>query len=425
MQVPEKMMEGKAHVASLDAEHELEVEDPSGVPPLERPTSRRMTLNMGPQHPSTHGVLRVLLELDGETILNARPEIGYLHTGIEKECEVKKYQQVIPLTDRVDYLANLNNNLCYSLAVEKLLALEIPPKAQWMRVMLCELTRLASHLIWLATHALDIGAMTVYFYCFREREEILKVFEMFSGQRMMTSYIRIGGLALEPPRGWHKAVSQLIERLARGIDEYERLLTNNPIWLNRTKEIGMLPVDLMIELGVTGPMLRAAGVKRDARKDCPHTSYDKFDFEIPTRTANDVYARFEVRMEEMRQSVRIVRQALDGMPDGPWRADAPHVLLPDREQMKTQMESLIHHFKIVTEGFAVPPGEVFQAIESPRGEMGYYIVSDGTPKPYRVHMRNPSFATLQALETMCKGRLLADVVAVIGSIDIVLGEIDR
>lgn len=419
------MMEGKAHVASLDAEHELEVEDPSGVPPLERPQSRRMTLNMGPQHPSTHGVLRVLLELDGETILNARPEIGYLHTGIEKECEVKKYQQVIPLTDRVDYLANLNNNLCYSLAVEKLLGLEIPPKAQWMRVMLCELTRLASHLIWLATHALDIGAMTVYFYCFREREEILKLFEMFSGQRMMTSYIRIGGLALEPPRGWHKVVSQLIERLARGIEEYESLLTRNPIWLNRTKGVGMLPVDLMIELGVTGPMLRAAGVQRDARKHFPHSSYDKFDFEIPTRTANDVYARFEVRMEEMRQSVRIVRQALDGMPSGPWRADAPHVLLPDREQMKTQMEALIYHFKLVTEGFRVPEGSVYQVTESPRGELAYYVVSDGTANPHRVFMRTPSFGNLQALGAMLEGVLIADSIAVMGSMDFVLGDVDR
>src|SRR3954470_23595718 len=259
------MIEGKAHVESLDAEHELAVGDVSGidVPEEQINPARRMTLNMGPQHPSTHGVLRVVLELDGETILKARPEIGYLHTGIEKQAEGKKYQQVVPLTDRVDYLSNLINNLCYSLAVEKLLGLEIPPMAQWMRVMLCELQRIASHLIWLGTHALDIGAMSVYFYCFREREEILKVFEMFSGQRMMTSYIRIGGLALEPPRGWHKAVSTLISRLARGIDEYHNLLASNPIWVNRTKGIGQFPVDMMIELGVTGPILRAAGVNLD------------------------------------------------------------------------------------------------------------------------------------------------------------------
>src|SRR5438270_12995566 len=259
------MIEGKTHVESLDARHELQVADGSGLAiPAPESTVRRMTLNMGPQHPSTHGVLRVVLELDGETILSARPEIGYLHTGIEKQCEVKKYQQVVPLTDRVDYLANLNNNLCYALAVEKLLGLEIPEMAQWMRVLLCELTRVASHLIWLGTHALDIGAMTVYFYCFREREEILKVFEMFSGQRMMTSYIRPGGLALEPPRAWQKAVSKVIEQLARGIDEYHNLLSSNPIWVNRTKGVGQFPVDMMIDLGVTGPMLRAAGIKLDA-----------------------------------------------------------------------------------------------------------------------------------------------------------------
>lgn len=421
------MREGDAHVASLDAERELEIEDPSGLPsPVEEPSAaRRLTLNMGPQHPSTHGVLRVVLEMDGETIVKARPEIGYLHTGIEKECEVKKYQQVIPLTDRVDYLSNLNNNLCYSLAVEKLLALEIPPMAQWMRVMLCELQRLSSHLVWLGTHAMDVGAMTVYFYTFREREEILKIFEMFSGQRMMTSYIRIGGLALEPPRGWHKAVAKVIDQVANGINEYENLLSANPIWLNRTKGIGMLPLDVMLDLGVTGPMLRAAGLRTDARKDWPHTSYEQFDFDVPTRTANDVFARYEVRMEELRQSVRIVRQALEGMPSGPWQADAPQVLLPDREKMKTQMEALIYHFKIVTEGFRVAAGSVFQVVESPRGELGYYVVSDGSARPHRVFMRTPSFGNLQALGAMLEGILLSDAVAVMASIDFVLGDTDR
>jgi NADH-quinone oxidoreductase subunit D len=418
--------EGTAHVESLDAEHELNIEDPSGLKALEEPgTGRRMTLNMGPQHPSTHGVLRVVLELDGETILKARPEIGYLHTGIEKQCESKKYQQVIPLTDRVDYLSNLNNNLCYSLAVEKLLGLEIPPMAQWMRVMLCELQRLASHLIWLGTHALDIGAMSVYFYCFREREEVLNIFEMFSGQRMMTSYIRVGGLALEPPRGWHKAVSAVIARLAKGIDEYQNLLATNPIWVNRTKGVGMMPLDMMIDLGVTGPLLRAAGLKIDVRKDSPHSSYELFDFDVPTRTANDVYARFEVRMEEMRQSVRIVKQVLDGMPSGPFQADAPHVVLPDREKMKTQMESLIYHFKIVTEGFRVPPGSAYQVVESPRGELGYFVVSDGTANPHRVFMRTPSFGNLQALGAMLEGVLIADSIAIMGSLDFVLGDVDR
>ncbi len=419
--------EDYARVASLDPEHELEVEDPSrteysGTRPS---AARRMTLNMGPQHPSTHGVLRVVLELDGETILSARPEIGYLHTGIEKQFESKKYQQGIPLSDRVDYLSNLINNLCYSLAVERLLGLEIPPFAQWMRVMLCELQRISSHLVWLGTHALDIGAMSVYFYCMREREEILKLFEMFSGQRMMTSYIRIGGLALEPPRGWEKKVAALVERLARGIDEYQNLLASNPIWLNRTKNVGTLPIDLMYDLGVSGPFLRAAGLKIDIRKDCPYSSYEKFDFEVPTRTANDVYARFEVRMEEMRQSVRIVRQALAGMPSGPWQADAPHIVLPDREKMKTEMESLIYHFKIVTEGFRVPEGSVYQTVESPRGELGYYVVSDGTANPHRVFMRTPSFGNLQALGAMLEGVVISDSIAAMGSMDFVLGDVDR
>ena len=419
------MIEGDTKVASLDAVEELREQDPSGIEELPVGNARKMILNMGPQHPSTHGVLRVLLELDGETIVSARPEIGYLHTGIEKQCEVEKYQQVVTLTDRVDYLSNLCNNTCWALAVERLLGLEIPPFAQWMRVMLNELTRLNSHLVWLGTHALDIGAMTVYFYCFREREEILKLFEMFSGQRMMTSYIRPGGLALEPPRGWHKVATVLIERVARGIEEYYALLASNPIWMNRTKNVGKFPLADMLELGVTGPLLRAAGLKMDARKDCPYSSYEKFDFEVPTRTENDVYARFEVRVEEMRQSVRIVRQALDGMPAGPWRADAPGILLPDREKMKTQMESLIYHFKIVTEGYRVPEGSVYQVIESPRGELGYYVVSNGTANPHRVFMRTPSFGNLQALGDMLEGVLIADSIAAMGSMDFVLGDVDR
>jgi NADH-quinone oxidoreductase subunit D len=421
------MIEEKLHVSSLDARKELLKTDPSGVP-LPAQDNRRprtMTLNMGPQHPSTHGVLRVVLELDGEMILAARPEIGYLHTGIEKQFEVKTYQQGTPLTDRVDYLANLSNNLGYALAVERLLQLEIPPMAQWMRVMLNELMRISSHLIWLGTHALDIGAMSVYFYCFREREEIAKILEMFSGQRMMTSYIRIGGLALEPPRGWHKVITKVAERIAKGIDEYQNLLASNPIWCNRTKGVGGLDVNLMLDLGVTGPMIRAAGIKMDARKDCPYSSYELFDFNVPTSTANDVYARFEIRMEEMRQSIRIVRQALDGMPAGPWQADAPHVLLPDREKMKTQMESLIYHFKIVTEGFRVPAGSVYQVVESPRGELGYYIVSDGTAKPHRVFMRTPSFGNLQSLSAMLENVPISDSIAVLGSMDFVLGDVDR
>ncbi|HLG98529.1 MAG TPA: NADH dehydrogenase (quinone) subunit D [Bryobacteraceae bacterium] len=388
--------------------------------------ARRMTLNMGPQHPSTHGVLRVVLELDGETIMSAVPDIGFLHTGIEKECEVKNWQQAVTLTDRVDYLANLSNNLVYALAVEKLIGdIEIPPKAQWMRVMLAELTRLNSHLVWLGTHALDIGAMSVFFYCFREREDILRIFEMFSGQRMMTSYIRIGGLALEPPRGWQERVGKFINAFPSKVDEYEELLDANPIWKRRTQGVGSAPLQDLLDLGVTGPMIRAAGVPWDVRKNEPYSSYEKFDFEIATRTENDVYARYRVRLAEMRQSARIVKQALEGMPEGAWAADAPKIVLPEREKMKTQMEALIYHFKIVTEGFRVPAGEVYQTVESPRGEIGYYIVSNGTSKPYRVYMRTPSFGNLQALPALLEGRLLADSIASLGSMDFVLGDTDR
>jgi NADH-quinone oxidoreductase subunit D len=398
------------------------------APPEEKPASvkpRSMTLNMGPQHPSTHGVLRLQLELDGETILACQPDIGYLHTGIEKEFEVKNYQQGVTLTDRIDYLAPLSNNLCYCLAVEKLLGLEIPPLAQWTRVMLTELTRLNSHLVWLGTHAIDIGAMSVFLYCFREREDILRIFEMYSGQRMMTSYIRIGGLALEPPRGWQQRVRTFIDAFPSKVDEYEELLTNNHIWVGRTRGVGYISMEDMLDLGVTGPMLRAAGLKWDIRKSAPYSSYEKFDFEIPTRTEGDVYARYLIRIEEMRQSARIVKQALEGMPEGRWTADAPHVVLPDREKMKTQMEALIYHFKIVTEGFRVPAGEVYQTIESPRGEVGYYVVGDGTAHPYRVHVRGPSFGNLQAIPRMVEGTLIADVIAAIGSMDFVLGDSDR
>jgi NADH-quinone oxidoreductase subunit D len=309
--------------------------------------------------------------------------------------------------------------------VEKLLELEIPERAVWIRVLLTELTRLNSHLIWLGTHAMDIGALTVFLYTFREREEILRMFEMVSGQRMMTSYFRIGGLAMEPPLGLMERIQAFIKTFPEKIDEYSNLLTGNPIFFGRLKGVGHLSKEDAISLGVTGPVARASGIDYDVRRDNPYSSYEKFQFKVPVSTDCDVWARYLLRLEEMRQSVGIIQQALDGMPGGPIKANAPKIVLPDREAMKTQMESLIHHFKIVTEGFAVPAGEVFQCIESGHGTMGYYVVSDGTAKPWRVHMRYPGFATLQALEVMCKGRLLADVVAVIGSIDIVLGEIDR
>jgi NADH-quinone oxidoreductase subunit D len=397
----------------------------SPTPALEPGQDKTMILNMGPQHPSTHGVLRLLLEIDGETVVRMMPDIGFLHTGIEKTCEAKFYHQVVPLTDRIDYLCPMTNNLCYALAVEKLLGIEIPPRAQWLRVMMNELTRINSHLVWLGTHAMDIGAMTVFLYCFREREDVLRLFEAISGQRMMTSYFRIGGVALEPPLDFFDRVRKFADRFPSKVDEYEGLLTGNPIWIMRTKGVAHISAEDAIAMGASGPTLRGSGVDIDLRRDMPYTGYENFKFKVPVSQDGDVFARYMCRVAELRESIGIVKQALDGMPEGRVKADAPKVVLPDREKMKTEMEALIYHFKIVTEGFAVPEGEVYQAVESPRGEMGYYIVSDGSAKPYRVHMRSACLANMQTLPKMCEGRLLADVVAAIGSIDIVLGEIDR
>lgn len=389
-------------------------------------SSRAMVLNMGPQHPSTHGVLRVILELDGEVVVKAEPIIGYLHTGIEKSCEAKTYNQAITLTDRMDYLSPLSNNLAYCLAVEKLLGLEIPKRAQYIRVLLAELTRVASHLVWLGTHAIDLGAMSVFLYCFREREEILKIFEYLSGQRMMTSYIRIGGLALEPPPDWLDRVQRILDTFPAHIDEYEELLTQNRIWQARTKSVGLLSAADAIAIGASGPLLRASGVAYDIRKMFPYSSYDEFDFEIKTSTGCDCYARYQVRVAEMRESLKIVKQAMDKVPaTGPFRAEAAGIIPPSREEMKTSIEGLIYHFKIFTEGFAPPPGEVYNAIESPRGELGVFICSDGSAKPYRAKFRAPSFINLQLLPKLAVGRLIADVVACIGTTDIVLGEVDR
>jgi NADH-quinone oxidoreductase subunit D len=385
----------------------------------------QVILSMGPQHPSTHGVLRLVLELEGETVIRAIYDIGYLHSGFEKSFESMTYTQCITLTDRMDYLAPLSNNLGFCLATEKLLELEIPPRAQWIRVLLTELTRIQSHLVWLGTHAIDLGAMSVFLYCFREREEILHIFEAVSGQRMMTSYFRVGGLALEPPLGWLKLVEKFLKKFPARINEYEDLLTRNPIWLRRTQGVGYISPDDAIAYGLSGPSLRGSGVNYDIRKQEPYSSYEKFDFDVVTRTEGDVYARYLVRVAEMRQALRIVQQAMDGLPEGPVKADAPHIVMPDRESMKTSIEALIYHFKIVTEGFHPPVGEVYTAIESPRGELGFYMVSDGSPKPFRCHVRAPSFANLQALPKMIEGRLIADVVACIGTIDIVLGEVDR
>ncbi len=388
--------------------------------------TKTMVLNMGPQHPSTHGVLRVLLELDGETVVRAVPDLGYLHTGIEKSCEDKTYSQAITLTDRMDYLNPLGNNLVYCLAVEKLLGLEVPKRAQYVRVMMVELQRISSHLVWLGTHAIDMGAMSVFLYCFREREEILKIFELFAGQRMMTSYIRIGGLALEPPAGWRGAVDRFLKMMPSRIDDYESLLTGNRIWMGRLQGVGYISGEDAVALSMTGPTLRAAGIAYDNRKVFPYSSYEEFEFDVPTRTESDCFARYMVRVLEMRESLKIVRQAMAKITDsGPIRADAPGIIPPQREKMKTEMEALIYHFKIFTEGFSPPPGEAFVTVESPRGELGCFVASDGSPKPLRAHFRAPSFVNLQALPKLIVGQLISDVVACIGTIDIVLGDVDR
>jgi NADH-quinone oxidoreductase subunit D len=388
--------------------------------------AKTMVLNMGPQHPSTHGVLRILLELDGENIVKAIPDMGYLHTGIEKSCEDKTYSQAITLTDRIDYLNPLGNNLAYCLAVEKLLGIEVPKRAQYIRILMVELQRISSHLVWLGTHAIDLGAMSVFLYCFREREEILKIFEFVAGQRMMTSYIRIGGLALDPPTGYLQRVEKFVNMMPGRIDEYEELLTGNRIWIGRTKGVGYIPAEDAIALSMTGPTLRAAGVPFDNRKVFPYSSYEEFDFDVPTRTDSDCFARYMIRVAEMRESLKIIRQAMKKIPpDGPVRTEAAGIIPPEREKMKTEMEALIYHFKIFTEGFSPPPGQAYAAIESPRGELGVFVASDGSPKPLRVHFRGPSFINLQALPKLIEGQLLADVIACIGTIDIVLGEVDR
>ncbi len=386
---------------------------------------KTVTINMGPQHPSTHGVLRVLLELDGETVVKARPIVGYLHTGIEKTMESKLYYKALPCTDRMDYLAPMSNNLGYCLAVEKLMGIEVPDKVKWARVCLAELTRVNSHLVWLGTHALDLGAMSMLLYTFRERELILDIYEACGGQRMMTSYIRIGGLAHELPKDLDAKVRKMVKTIRERMHDYETLLNNNQIFINRTKGVAVISADDAINLSLTGPMLRGSGVKHDLRKDNPYSGYENFDFEVPVGKHGDAYDRFLLRLEEIRQSLRICEQAIDGMPEGPYRTHVPGVVLPLKEDVLYKMESLIFHFKLVTEGFKAPVGSVYQGIESPKGELGFYITGDGTNKPRRVRVRPPSFINLASLPKLCEGRMFSDVVCAIGSIDIVLGEVDR
>src|SRR5438128_1062734 len=385
----------------------------------------QMVLSMGPQHPSTHGVLRLDLRLDGELIVKAIPDIGYLHTGMEKLFEYKKYQQGIVITDRMDYLNPLGNSLAYGMPVGKLLQIEIPERAQTIRVLFCELQRIASHLVWLATHALDLGAMTVFFYCFREREKIMNLIEAASGSRLTPSYFRVGGLMMDLPAGFERRVKQFQDDLPKALDEFDRLLTGNRIFQKRTQGVGYISAEDAIDWGLSGPSLRGSGVKLDIRRANPYTGYEQYDFEIPVEHDCDVWARYLVRMREMKESHKIVKQALSRLKPGPVKADAPKVVLPDREAMKTHMDALIHHFLLIAEGFDVPAGEVYQPIESSKGELGVYIKSIGGPKPARVHFRGPSFVNLSALPHMSRGAMIADIVAIIGSIDIVLGEIDR
>jgi NADH-quinone oxidoreductase subunit D len=384
-----------------------------------------MVLNMGPQHPSTHGVLRLILELDGETVVNCIPDIGYLHTGVEKEIESKTYLKSEVMTDRLDYLNTVGNNFAYCLAIEKLVDLDVPLRAQAIRVILAELQRIASHLVWLGTHALDLAAMSVFLYCFREREQILDILEICSGQRMMTTYIRPGGLWRDVPVEFEAAVRGFIGAFPARIDEYEALLTKNPLVLERTVHLGVLSAQDALKWGITGPPLRAAGIAHDLRKTEPYSGYEQYDFEVPTSDASDTYARYVVRMEEMRQSVRIVKQALDRLPYGPVRSNNRKFVPPPRSELGVSMEALIHHFKLWTEGFDAPKGSVYAATESPRGELAVYLEGDGGPKPYRCHFRTPSFTNLQILPMMSKGVLVADLVALIGTVDIVLGDVDR
>ena len=384
-----------------------------------------MLLNMGPQHPSTHGVLRLLLELDGEIVINCIPDIGFLHTGIEKNMESKTYTQAIVMTDRMDYLNTIGNVLVYVLAIEKLVVLDVPERAQTVRVLLTELQRIASHLVWLGTHALDLAAMSVFLYCFRERELIMDVLEMCSGQRMMTSYFRPGGLWRDVPAEFEGAVRNILQIMPERIDQYEDLLTKNPLWIDRTRKIGVISGPEAIRAGLCGPSLRGSGVNWDLRKAQPYTGYEHYDFEIPLGTNGDVYDRYVCRMEEMRQSLRIVEQALRRLKPGPVISDNRKYVPPPRSELGRSMEAVIHHFKLWTEGFSPPPGAVFVAVESPRGELGCYLESNGGPRPHRVHFRTPSFANLQALPLLSRGHLVADLVGIIGSLDIVLGDVDR
>jgi len=389
------------------------------------PETKTMLINMGPQHPSTHGVLRLVLELDGEVVVKVTPHIGYLHTGMEKIIESKRYHQAITVTDRFDYLAPMSNNLAFVLSVEKLLGIEVPERARTIRVLLTELTRIKSHLVALGTMALEIGAQSVFLYCFREREKILDIYEMVSGARMMSSYFRVGGLMADLPEGFDRAVQQILSDFPHRFDEYEDLLTDNPLWIQRLKGIGVIKAEEAIDWGLSGPNLRACGVPWDLRKSNPYSGYERFDFEIAMGQAGDAYERYLVRIFEMRQSLRIVEQALKQMPGGPVSIDNPKIVPPPKRVVRQSMEALIHHFLLYSHGFNVPAGEAYVPVEGPKGEVGFYVVSDGSNKPWRVKLRPPSFVNIQVLPRLIEGHMVADAVAIMGSIDFVMGEADR
>jgi NADH-quinone oxidoreductase subunit D len=389
------------------------------------PEQELMTINMGPHHPATHGVLRLLVSLEGEVVRDLKPVVGYVHTGIEKNCEDKSYWKVIPFVERMDYLSYFFNMEAFVGCVERLLELEIPPRAKYLRVIHLELNRIHSHLVWLGTAALDLGAMSMFFYCFRDRDRILDLFEMSTGQRMHTRYFQVGGVFEDIPVGFERRVRAFCAEMPSRIDQYEAILNRNEIFLRRTKNVGVVSRQRLLDLGVTGPLLRAAGEPGDLRKVEPSLAYADFDFRITVGTVGDGYDRYRVRVQEMRESVRIVEQALDGLPEGPWIADDRKVVLPPRDELSTSMEALIHHFKLVTEGFRVPPGEAYYPVEGPRGELGCFVVADGSAKPARVHIRDPSFVNLQALRDMCLDGYIADLIQNLAMLDPILGGIDR
>ncbi|MDX1994250.1 MAG: NADH dehydrogenase (quinone) subunit D [bacterium] len=388
-------------------------------------TGETMLLNMGPHHPSTHGVLRLLLELDGEEIVTCLPDIGFLHTGIEKNIESKSYEKAVTLTDRTDYLAPMSNNMAFCSAVEKLVGLDVPPRAQAIRVICLELTRIASHLVWLGTHAIDMGAMSVFLYCFREREKILAMFEMLSGQRMMTSYLRPGGVWRDLRPEFLPALEDFMKIFPHKIDDYEALLTKNPLWIDRTQGVGIIEPDVALAWGVSGPSLRGSGVNWDIRKAMPYSGYEQYEFNVPLGEHGDVYDRFLVRVHELRESLKILRQAVDRLPGGPFRSENRKFVPPQRSELGRSMEAVIHHFKLWTEGFSAPDEEVYVSIESPRGEIGCYLHGTGGNKPRRIHLKTPSFMHIQAIPVMSQNHFIADLVAIIGSVDIVLGDCDR